>query len=58
MDTMPLQPLIWELACCLDTLYEILDNLEDIRIGLEKGQDISTFLAPAFDPFKTIGKYC
>ena len=55
---MPLQPLIWELACCLDTLYEILDNLEDIRIGLEKGQDISTFLAPAFDPFKTIGKYC
>jgi hypothetical protein len=49
--------LTWELACCLDILYEILDDLEDIRTGLEKGLDISTFLSPPFDPLRTIGKY-
>ena len=45
---------------CLDLVYEILDNLEDIRIALEEGRDPSFFLFPnnGFDPFKTIGKYC
>lgn len=61
--------LTWELALCLETLYEILDDLQDIRIGLERGLDISTFLSPdfsplitflphPFDPRQTVGKYC
>jgi hypothetical protein len=49
--------LTWELAYCLDVIYEILDDLEDIRIGLETGLDISTFLSPTFDPLRTFGKY-
>jgi hypothetical protein len=46
----------WELAACLEIVYEILDDLEDIRLSLEKGQDPSFFLFPnlGFDPFKTI----
>ena len=49
----------WEFANCLEILYEILDDLEDIRIALEKGRDPEFFLFPnlGFDPFKTIGKY-
>src|ERR1700734_2338375 len=58
-----------ELDLCLETVHKILDNLQDIKIGLERGLDISTFLSPdfsplitflppPFDPFKTIGKYC
>ena len=44
---------------CLELVYEILEDLEDIRIALEKGRDPSFFLFPnlGFDPFKTIGKY-
>ena len=44
---------------CLELVYKILDNLEDIRIALEQGRDPDFFLFPnlAFDPFKTIGKY-
>jgi len=55
--TLTMFDLTWELAYCLDILYEILDDLEDIRIGLEKGLDISTFLPPPFDPLRTVGKY-
>ena len=58
----------WESDICLETLHGILDNLQDIRIGLERGLDISTFLSPdfnplitffplPFDPLQTIGKY-
>ena len=45
---------------CLERVYEILDDLEDIRIALEKGRNPDFFLPPnnGFDPFKTIGKYC
>jgi len=45
---------------CLELVYEILDDLEDIRIALEKGRNPDFFLFPnlGFDPFKTIGKYC
>jgi len=47
----------WELAECLELVYEILDNLEDIRIALEEGKDPALILFPPFDPFRTIGKY-
>jgi hypothetical protein len=52
-------PLTMELACCLEIIYEILEDLEDIRIALENGRDPNFFLFPnlGFDPFKTIGKY-
>lgn len=44
---------------CLDLVYEILDNLEDIKIALEQGRNPDFFLPPnfGFDPFKTLGKY-
>lgn len=44
---------------CLELVYEILDDLEDIKIALEKGRNPDFFLFPnlGFDPFKTIGKY-
>jgi hypothetical protein len=59
----------WEIIECLEITYEILDDLQDIRIGLERGLDISTFLSPdfsplitflppPFDPLQTFGKYC
>jgi hypothetical protein len=44
----------WELAECLEILYEILDNLEDIRIALAEGKNPPFFLFPPFDPFRTI----
>jgi hypothetical protein len=49
----------WQLADCLEILYEILEDLEDIRLALEKGRNPDFFLFPnlGFDPFKTIGKY-
>jgi hypothetical protein len=47
----------WELCECLELVYEILEELEDIIIGLEKGKSITHILHPPFDPFKTIGKY-
>jgi hypothetical protein len=47
----------WELVDCLEIVYEILDDLEDIRIALVKGKDLSHILFPPFDPFKTIGRY-
>jgi hypothetical protein len=46
-----------ELAYCLELLYEILIDLEDIRNDLDKGTSITQILHPPFDPFKTIGKY-
>jgi len=48
-----------ELADCLETIYDILDSLEDIRLALEKGRNPNFFLWPnlGFDPMKTIGKY-
>ena len=46
-----------ELVVCLELVYEILDDLEDIRITLEKGQDLTVLLAPTFDPLRTFGKY-
>lgn len=42
--------LTMELVACLELVYEILDDLEDIRIGLETGQDPASFLAPPLDP--------
>jgi hypothetical protein len=47
----------WELVECLELVYEILDDLEDIRIALIEGKDPSHILFPPFDPFRTIGKY-
>jgi hypothetical protein len=49
--------LSYELAHCLEIVWEILDDLHDIKVGLEKGQTPSDFLSPTFDPFKTFGKY-
>ena len=48
---------VWEIARCLDIVYQILDDLEDVRLALEKGCDPHLILHPPFDPFKTIGKY-
>jgi hypothetical protein len=48
----------WEIIECLEIVYEILDDLEDIRIALDEGKDLSNILFPPFDPFRTIGKYC
>jgi hypothetical protein len=55
-DSMPY--LMTELVDCLEILYEILEDLEDIRIALERGRDPDFFLFPnlGFDAFKTIGK--
>jgi len=47
----------WEIMECLELVYEILDELEDIKIALEKEKNPSNILSPTFDPFKTIGKY-
>jgi hypothetical protein len=47
----------WELCECLELLYEILDLLEDIKLALELGEDITTLLQnlyPPFDPLRTI----
>lgn len=52
---MPL--LTWELAECLEIVYEILDDLEDIRLALEQGLPLDVFLTPTFDPLATFGKY-
>ena len=38
----------WEFDLCLEMLHGILDNLQDMRISLERGLDISTFLSPNF----------
>jgi len=46
-----------ELYSCLEFLYEILIDLEDIKKDLENGKSITHILHPPFDPFKTIGKY-
>jgi len=48
----------WELIDCLEIVWEILNDLEDIRIALVEGKDLSHILFPPFDPFRTIGKYC
>lgn len=46
-----------ELAACLDILYEILDDLEDIRIALEKETEQIPAPPFEFDPLQTFGKY-
>jgi hypothetical protein len=47
----------WELCECLEVVYEILEELEDIITGLEKGKSITDILHPPFNPLKTIGRY-
>ena len=47
-----------ELCACLELVYEILDGLDDIKLALWKRKELTEILAPRFDPFKTIGKYC
>jgi hypothetical protein len=46
-----------ELSECLELIYEILIDLEDIRKDLKNGKSTTRILRPLFDPFKTIGKY-
>ena len=48
----------WEIIECLEIVYEILDDLEDIRIALDEGKDLLHILFPPFDPLKSFGKYC
>ena len=43
-----------ELINCLEILYEILDELETIRIALENEVPPTDILNPPFNPFKTI----
>lgn len=47
----------WEAIECLELVYEILDTLEDIRIALDEGKELTDILYPPFNPFKTYGKY-
>jgi len=47
--------LIEEFDICFNWIDEILDDLQDIKLALELGEDLSSLLY--FDPFKTIGKY-
>ena len=47
---------LWEFR---DHMYELREFLIDIRLALvfaERIYDITDFLYPPFDPFKTIGK--
>ena len=46
-----------ELFESLETSYENLVVLKDIRRNLRNGKTITNILFPPFDPFKTIGKY-
>jgi hypothetical protein len=48
----------WELIECMEIVYEILADLEDIKSTLEEGKNPSHIFFPLFDPFRTIGKYC
>jgi hypothetical protein len=52
-----MESLTYELARCLDFIYDILEDLHDIKVALAKGQNPSDILSPSFDPFKTFGKY-
>ena len=47
----------WEAIKCLELVYKILDTLEDIRIALGEGKELTNILYPPFDPFKTYRKY-
>jgi hypothetical protein len=46
-----------ELVACLEILYEILDDLEDLRIALEKETEPIPAPPLEFDPLQTFGKY-
>ena len=46
-----------ETVNALEIVYEILNEVWDIRLDLENGRSIMEILYPPFDPFKTIGKY-
>lgn len=48
----------WEIIECLEIVYEILFDLEDIRIALIEGKDLAYVLSPPFYPLITTGKYC
>ena len=47
----------WDIFDCLEIIYNILGDLEDIRVALCEGKDPSYILYPPFDPLKTVGKY-
>jgi hypothetical protein len=50
-------PIDYALANCLYLIDDILSELEDIRLALERGRNPSDILYPPFNPLKTIGKY-
>jgi len=56
-NMMPAYNVDRELYFCLELIYEILIDLEDIKDDLEKGKNITNILHPPFDPLKTVGKY-
>jgi hypothetical protein len=46
-----------EFLTCVYLVEDILDFLDDIKLANLLGEDLTKFLNPSFDPFKTIGKY-
>jgi hypothetical protein len=46
-----------ELVVCLEILYEILDDLEDLRIALEKKTEPIPAPPFEFNPLQMFGKY-
>ena len=50
----------WRVASMLEGVYDVLDNLADIKLAHELNELHSLLVPnnePAFDPLKTIGKY-
>ena len=46
-----------ELLDCLETIYNLIDFLDNIRLALETEKDLILIIHQPFNPFKTIGKY-
>jgi hypothetical protein len=44
----------WEVWECIDLIYEILDFLDDIKLAILLGLDLTPILYPPFDPHRTI----
>jgi hypothetical protein len=46
-----------EFLTCVYLVEDILDSLDDIKLAILLGEDLTKLLDPPFDPLKTFGKY-